>query len=89
MKVGAMNKRVRIAKSAAKLLSKRDARDLFGRNTVHYQKAVRKHCLGRDLIGDAEPVEHFEDVGAELNAGSNFLELASLFDQANAISAEA
>jgi hypothetical protein len=89
MNIGPMNERVGMAKSTVKRLSQTDARHFFRGDAIHYQEAVRKYRLARDLIGETKPVEHFEYVGPELNAGSDFLELAGLLDQTRAVSAAA
>ena len=74
MDVGAVRDRVRIAKRLHHLVAEPDIGDqLAGERVPHLQVAGNMR-VGEHGVLEPDLVEHAEDVGAELDAGADFLE---------------
>ena len=64
----------------AERVAERNARDFLAGDRIHHDQIVGKHRERADRLDQAEPLEHPEHVGAELDAGADLLELGRLLD---------
>ena len=81
MQVAAMHHRIGIAEPGAKRLAQIDMGDLLGRQRVHQPELVDIDRHAARGLADAEIVEGMERIGTELDAGADFAERGSLFQQ--------
>src|SRR5262245_23649282 len=65
----------------AKALAQRDASYLLARDGIEHDQVLGEHRKRLDGIGQAQDVEHPEHIGAELDAGADFLELLGLLEE--------
>ncbi len=82
VQIGAVGDRVSVAEALAKIAGQRHAGDFRAAMAVHHDEILDEHRLVGNPFAQAEPVEHAEDIGAELDAGADFAEARRLFEDA-------
>ena len=80
MQIGAMDERIGIMEFLAERVAERNARDFLAGDRVHHHQLIGKHGERADRLGQAEPLEHPEHVGAELDAGADLVEFGRLLE---------
>ena len=85
VQVDAMDDDVGPLEPALEALAGRDADDLAAVSRVDHQHRLGADRLRQHRISHAEPVEHREDVGAELDAVADDAELLRLLEHAHGI----
>jgi hypothetical protein len=78
MQIDAMNHDIRLVEAPDKRLAGRNARDHAAIDPVVHHHRLRPQRFRKHRIRDAEPVEHPEHVGAELNAVTDDAEFLGL-----------
>ena len=82
--VGPVDERVGMRELGSKPSVERHPRHLLAGDGVEHDQVFGKDRQPADSFRQAQHVEHAEDVGPELNAGADFLELGSLFEHLRA-----
>ena len=80
VEIGPVDHRVGVLEAFAEGVVERHPRDLVAAQAVHHDEVLDEDGGGTCLLGDAETLEHAENVGAELNAGPDLPKLGALFE---------
>ena len=81
MQIAAMHHRVGVAEARAERIAQIDMGDLFGRQRIHQPQLIDINRHAARGLADAEIVEGMERVRSELDAGADFAQRGSLFEQ--------
>ena len=80
MDVGAVDDAVGLGELLPEGVVEGQGGDQFAGHRIPHDQLIRKPGDAVDGLGEAQPLEHPEDVGPELNPGADFAELGRLFE---------
>src|SRR5262245_34472446 len=79
--IGTIDQGVGIAKLVPEFFAQRYAGHLFAADRIKHDQVFGEDRKTRDRLGQAELLKHPEDIGSELDAGADFVELGRLLEQ--------